>query len=70
MPKAAFASVLATFALISSTAIAADYAPYPARTNASSWQGFYVGANAGYQWGSINNNAAGPAGVAGGVQAG
>ena len=34
------------------------------------WQGPYVGANLGYQWGSINNNPANPSGVAGGVQAG
>ena len=34
------------------------------------WQGPYVGANLGYQWGGINNNSANPNGVAGGVQAG
>jgi outer membrane immunogenic protein len=34
------------------------------------WQGPYIGANLGAQWGSINNNSANPFGVAGGVQAG
>lgn len=36
----------------------------------SYWQGPYVGANLGYQWGATTNNPAEPAGVAGGVQAG
>ncbi len=41
----------------------------PARPSGYSWQGPYVGANLGYQWG-IGNNSANPSGVAGGVQAG
>ena len=34
------------------------------------WQGPYVGANLGYQWGSVTGKPAEPTGVAGGVQAG
>jgi outer membrane immunogenic protein len=34
------------------------------------WQGPYVGANVGYQWGAVDNSAARPSGVAGGVQGG
>ena len=34
------------------------------------WQGPYVGANAGYQWGTVSNNPTRPAGIIGGVQGG
>ena len=38
--------------------------------NAFSWAGPYLGGNLGYEWGSVDNNATKPSGVAGGVQAG
>jgi len=38
--------------------------------NAYSWAGPYLGGNAGYNWGSIDNNPTKPSGFAGGVQAG
>jgi outer membrane immunogenic protein len=52
--------------------MAADNLPYgaAARPGAYSWQGPYVGANLGYQWGGINSHPANPSGVVGGVQAG
>ena len=34
------------------------------------WSGPYVGANLGYQWGSLSNSGASPSGVAGGFQGG
>ncbi len=34
------------------------------------WQGAYLGANLGYQWGSVSNNPTQPSGIAGGIQAG
>jgi outer membrane immunogenic protein len=42
----------------------------PARLGGYSWTGPYVGANLGYQWTSITNNATSPSGFAVGVQAG
>jgi outer membrane immunogenic protein len=64
-----------SIALISSAASAADlgYDQVPARANASSaynWQGFYLGANLGYQWGKVTNNPTQPSGFAGGLGAG
>ena len=38
--------------------------------NAYSWAGPYLGANLGYNWGSVSNNPTEPSGVAGGLQAG
>lgn len=39
--------------------------------NGYSWNGFYVGANLGYQWGSVTNwGGASPGGIAGGGQIG
>jgi outer membrane immunogenic protein len=57
-------------ALVSGAARAADFAPYAPPPRGTSWQGPYVGANVGYQWGNVGNNPANPNGVAGGVQAG
>jgi hypothetical protein len=37
---------------------------------AYSWAGPYIGANLGYEWGTINNNPTRPSGIAGGAQAG
>ena len=59
------------------SAQAADI-PYGSRTpytvnqplNFYSWAGPYLGANLGYEWGSVNNNPAKPSGFVGGVQAG
>ena len=47
-------------------------APYTVNQplNAYSWAGQYLGANLGYEWGSVNNNPAKPSGFVGGVQAG
>ena len=67
MPRAVAAVVFAAFALISGTARAADIFPIAAT---GGWQGFYAGVNAGYQWGTIGNSGARPAGVMGGVQGG
>ena len=41
-----------------------------AQTVSHSWEGPYVGANLGYQWGSISANPTRPGGFAGGIQAG
>ncbi|MCX7313401.1 MAG: porin family protein [Alphaproteobacteria bacterium] len=72
MSKSVFAIAFAAFALVSSAAVAADLLPYgaPARGGVYSWQGPYIGANLGYQWGSVSNSPVKPSGVAGGVQAG
>ena len=47
-------------------------APYTVNQplNAYSWAGPYLGANIGYEWGSVSNNPARPSGFVGGVQAG
>lgn len=61
----------AAFALLSGAAVAADNLSYaPTRARGTSWQGPYVGANIGYQFGGVSNNRADPSGVVGGVQAG
>ena len=72
MPKTVFAAALAALALASGAATAADNLPYGAASAAGRllWQGPYVGANLGYQWGGVSNNPANPSGVVGGVQAG
>ena len=59
-----------TFAVPFGTASAADLYPRLSPIGAYSWQGPYVGANLGYQWGSITRNPAEPSGFAGGLQAG
>jgi len=64
------------FALITTPAAAADlYGRAPtfaaAPINVYSWNGVYVGANLGYQWGSVTNWAGGsPSGITGGGQIG
>lgn len=72
MPKTIYAIALATFTLLSGAATAADLMPYgnQARPGVYSWQGPYVGANLGYQWGDVSNSAINPSGITGGVQAG
>src|ERR1700742_5335360 len=60
------------------SAQAADLSYYPQRgpytvnqpLNAYSWAGPYLGANLGYEWGSVDNNLTRPSGFEGGVQAG
>jgi outer membrane immunogenic protein len=67
--------VAAAFLMLTApAALAADLQPSPylsqVRQAGYFWQGPYVGANLGYQWGSINNNPTDPSGAAGGFQAG
>lgn len=45
-----------------------QYAPPPVQVYR--WTGPYIGANLGYQWGSVSNNPTEPSGVMGGIQAG
>jgi len=45
-------------------------APYGQPGRGYFWQGPYVGANLGYQWGSVSNAGNDPSGVMGGIQAG
>ena len=77
MKRLVFATALATLLLAPnllapSAATAADFMPYgqPAPARGALWQGPYVGANLGYQWGSVSNTGADPNGVMGGIQAG
>ena len=67
---------MAAIALTATAASAADiyrgpppYAPAPVPYGYS-WMGPYVGANLGYEWGSLSNSGAKPNGVAGGFQGG
>jgi outer membrane immunogenic protein len=68
----------AALALVTAPAGAADFPrqgarlPYaaPPPALAFAWTGPYVGANLGYQWGSLSPLAGEPNGIAGGVQAG
>jgi outer membrane immunogenic protein len=67
---------IAAIALTAAAAEAADlyrspqpYAPAPVPYGYS-WMGPYLGANVGYQWGSLSNSGANPSGVAGGFQGG
>jgi outer membrane immunogenic protein len=69
MPKTVFAIALA-LALGSVAAVAADISPYAAPPRGTFWQGPYVGANLGYQWGLTTNIANKPSGVVGGLQSG
>lgn len=69
MAKATLAAALV--ALGSGAAAAADILPYDvAPAGRPYWQGAYVGANLGYQWGDVTRNRANPSGVMGGLQAG
>jgi outer membrane immunogenic protein len=72
MAKTVFVAVLAALTFVSGVASAADVEPYSVRARSSgySWQGLYVGANLGYQWGGVKNSAADPSGIVGGAQAG
>jgi outer membrane immunogenic protein len=82
MKRSVFAAALATLLFAPSlfvtslfapsAATAADLMPYgqPAPARGYYWQGPYVGANLGYQWGSVSNAGNDPSGVMGGIQAG
>ena len=62
---------LAALLLAPDATTAADLVPWqPAPARGTLWQGPYVGANLGYQWGSVSNTGADPNGVMGGIQAG
>jgi outer membrane immunogenic protein len=54
--------VAATMVLTATLAAAADYG--------SQWRGAYIGGNFGYQWDTLTNSSADPAGFSGGGQAG
>jgi outer membrane immunogenic protein len=63
-------ATLASLAQVMPTqAMAADVAPY-VTPSSYRWQGAYVGANLGYQWGGVSRSGADPSGAAGGLQAG
>jgi outer membrane immunogenic protein len=70
------ASVGATLAMAAAgSALAADLpsGPYytaPEPLSAYSWAGPYLGANIGYEWGSVDNNPTRPSGIAGGIEGG
>ena len=69
MSNTVFAIALA-FALGSGAAAAADIAPYATPPRTALWQGPYVGANLGYQWGLATHIANKPSGAVGGLQSG
>jgi outer membrane immunogenic protein len=69
--KAGMKSVLCVAMLLAMTgmAAAADYfAPSP--LGPYSWIGPYIGANAGYEWGSVSNSPTQPSGLTGGIEGG
>src|SRR5664279_4983734 len=75
MKKTILAITVATMAVVSGSATAADmrgprpyYPPVDARVY--NWAGFYAGGNVGYDWGKITNSAISPSGLAGGIQGG
>jgi outer membrane immunogenic protein len=63
--RSVFGVALLAGAIASNAAMAADV-----RLGSYFWQGPYVGANLGYQWGATTNSATRPANVAGGLQVG
>lgn len=54
------------------TALAADFPPYynAPPPPAAGWAGPYLGANLGYQWGSVSHSPTEPSGIAGGLDGG
>jgi outer membrane immunogenic protein len=75
MKKTILAMTVATMAVVSGSATAADmrgprpyYPPVDARVY--NWAGFYAGGNVGYDWGKITNSAISPSGLGGGIQGG
>lgn len=63
-------AVLGPAAVAAALAIAVATAADAQTPGGYFWQGPYVGANLGYQWGRTSNNPTRPSGFAGGVQAG
>jgi outer membrane immunogenic protein len=51
-------------------ALGADVYTVPSPLGAYSWAGPYLGATAGYEWGTVRNNPTQPSGVEGGFEAG
>jgi len=49
---------------------ATPYYTAPAPLSAYSWAGPYLGATAGFEWGSVDNSRTNPSGIAGGIEAG
>jgi outer membrane immunogenic protein len=76
MKKMILALTLATLTVASGSAAAADLprgqTPYysAAPTSSFNWTGGYVGANVGYEWGTITNANLSPSGLQGGLQGG
>ena len=73
MLGAGSALTLAALAFAAIPAAAADFGPSymtPTPVGGFNWSGGYVGANFGYQWGSVTHFPASPAGPMGGIQAG
>jgi outer membrane immunogenic protein len=72
MRKALFRFALLALAFGFATPAAAQFGPQtgPTSPGGAFWQGAYVGANLGYQWGATTNNRTDPWGPAGGFQAG
>jgi len=72
MKRLVLAAAIGFLALASHAAVAADLVPYgqPTLARSTFWQGPYLGANLGYQWGSVRNAGNEPSGVAGGIQGG
>jgi outer membrane immunogenic protein len=73
--KTIFRAIAVAAGLVATPAMAADLYRGPAFPAAPfsgyNWNGFYVGLNLGYQWGSVTNWGGGtPSGVMGGGQAG
>jgi outer membrane immunogenic protein len=76
MKKTIAAALLATTALASGAAVAADLGPRPYYSAPAPmpayyrWGGAYAGLNLGYEWGSVTNDNTNPRGIAGGGQVG
>jgi len=77
MRRTILAATIATVAVASGAAVAADLsrgpAPYyanPAPGGIYNWNGAYAGLNLGYEWGKVTNTVIEPAGLAGGGQVG
>lgn len=70
--KSIFGAAVLTAVMVSGAAMAADlgYSRAPSPVGGYNWQGLYLGANLGYEWGSITNNPTRPSGFMGGLQAG
>jgi len=70
---AALGASLTVAALAPSSAADFPATPYytaPEPLSAYSWAGPYLGATAGFEWGSVDNSGTKPSGIAGGIEAG